>query len=147
MAGFPPDLLALRWRAAHWAQMVAHVTAWAPEEACGLLAGVGRTVEAVYLVENLHHSPKTYEMNPTQQVAAMTAMDEAGWDLLGIFHSHPRGPAHPSPTDIAYAYYPDAVYVILSPKSEGLARGEWQGRGFYIAAGQVTEVTLITLPT
>ncbi|MBI3603694.1 MAG: Mov34/MPN/PAD-1 family protein, partial [Nitrospirae bacterium] len=31
-----------------------------------------------------------------------------------IYHSHTHSPAYPSMTDIGLAYYPDAVYLIIS---------------------------------
>lgn len=120
------------------AQMVAHVQRHAPEEACGILAGVGGQVQQVYEVENLRHSPVAYEMDPVQQVEAMLALETAGWDLCGIFHSHPAGPPLPSATDLAQAYYPDAVYVILAPSGR-----EWGMRGFTLAGGRAVEVPLV----
>ena len=44
----------------------------------------------------------------------MRAIREAGLELLGIYHSHPRGENCPSPRDIERAYYPDVAYFILS---------------------------------
>ena len=124
--------------AAQRAQMVTHVQRHAPEEACGLLAGTGGRVTQVYVTENLLHSPVAYEMDPTQQVAAMLALEAAGWDLCGIFHSHPAGPPVPSATDLAQSYYPDAVYVILAPNGS-----EWGLRGFSLASGRAEEVPLL----
>jgi proteasome lid subunit RPN8/RPN11 len=120
----------------HWQGMVEHVNRWLPEEACGLLAGPPGRVEAMYPVENALHSPVAYEMDGRQQVDAMIDLEAKGWDILGIFHSHPAGPAAPSQTDVAQAYYPDAVYVILVPVVEC----GWTARGYEIIAGQVTEV-------
>jgi [CysO sulfur-carrier protein]-S-L-cysteine hydrolase len=120
------------------AQMVAHVDRHAPHEACGILAGQGDRVTQVYLVENVRHSPVAYEMDPVQQVEAMIALENAGWDLCGIFHSHPAGPPVPSATDLAEAYYPEAVYVILAPNGRG-----WGMRGFSLAGGGVQEVTVV----
>jgi proteasome lid subunit RPN8/RPN11 len=77
-------------------------------------------------------------MDPTAQVQAMLEIEAAGWDVCGIFHSHPSGPPVPSATDVAQALYPEAVYVIASPDS---AQG-WALRGFLIEAGTVREVAL-----
>ena len=77
-------------------------------------------------------------MDPAQQVETMAAIEAAGWELTGIFHSHPGGPPTPSATDIAQAYYPESLYVILTPD----AMGEWQGRAFQIDGGQAQEVRL-----
>jgi len=118
--------------------MVTHVQRHAPEEACGILAGVGGRVTQVFAIENMLHSPVAYEMDPVQQVQAMLALEAAGWDICGIFHSHPAGPALPSATDLAQAYYPEAVYVILAPNG-----GRWGMRGFSLADGQAAEVPLV----
>ena len=37
--------------------------------------------------------------------------DEVFW---GIVHSHTHTPAVPSPTDIGLAFYPDALYLLVS---------------------------------
>ena len=44
----------------------------------------------------------------------MIDFEDAGLKLAAIYHSHPRGPETPSPTDIACAIYPDSVYLIVS---------------------------------
>ena len=116
--------------------MVAHVRAHWPEEACGLLAGQGEAVRQVYLVENIRHSPTEYEMHTVEQVRAMLEMEAHGWELVGIFHSHPHGPPTPSETDVALAYYPEAVYVICSPDADG----GWRVAGFRIENGEVDSV-------
>lgn len=95
-------------------EMVAHAAALYPEEACGLLAGRDGRAARFYPVENIHHSPVVYEMEPVQQVRAMLDIEAAGLELLAIYHSHPHGPARPSPTDVALSYYPDQVQLILS---------------------------------
>ena len=72
------------------------------------------------------------------QVEAMVEIEAAGWDVCGIFHSHPAGPPVPSATDVAQALYPEAVYVIVAPDRAG----GWQMRGFLIDGGHVREVPL-----
>ncbi len=101
-------------RPSDYQEMLAHVRQWYPLEACGLLAGGGQTVNAVYPIDNILRSPTAYEMEPTQQLNAMLDFEAQGESLLAIYHSHPQGPASPSETDIEKAYYPEAVYVIIS---------------------------------
>jgi proteasome lid subunit RPN8/RPN11 len=132
--------MALILSPADHAALLAQVEAERPNEACGLLGGIAGEIHRVYPVENICHSPTMYEMNPTQQVAAFLEIEALGWELSGIYHSHPAGPARPSPTDIAKAYYPDSIYLIISPDSDGA----WQMRGFLIAGGQVSEVPVET---
>ncbi|MCC7360844.1 MAG: M67 family metallopeptidase [Anaerolineales bacterium] len=120
------------------AQMIAHVRQQAPEEACGILAGQAGRVHSVHPVENIRHSPVAYEMDPMQQLQVMEALEAAGLDIVGIFHSHPAGPPAASPTDLEQAYYPEAVYVILAPQGGG----DWGLRGFLLADGRAEEVKL-----
>lgn len=118
------------------AEMFAHVAGLWPEEACGLVAGRDGCAVRLYPVENIHHSPVTFEMDPVQQVRAMLAMEADGLDMVAIFHSHPHGPPRPSPADVAAAYYPDAVQFIIS-----LADRERPVlRAFTIVEGVVAEV-------
>jgi proteasome lid subunit RPN8/RPN11 len=117
-------------------QMIAHVNAHLPYEACGLLAGRGSSVENVLMVTNQAQSPVRYLMDPIEQLHAFEWIEAQGLDLLGIFHSHPTGPETVSPTDIAEAAY-DVVYVIVS-RSNGI----WHTRGFWIQDAAYNEVTL-----
>ena len=94
----------------------------------------------VHPVTNILHSPVRYRMDPQEQLRAFQEIDEAGLELLAIYHSHPNGPEEPSPTDIAEAYYPEVVYLIWS-----LASGNWQCRGFKIKKGVITETPLSIL--
>lgn len=119
-------------------EMIGHVVAHAPEEACGLVGGRDGRAVRLYPVENVRHSPVAYEMEPRQQVRAMLDMETAGEELLAIYHSHPHGPAWPSPTDRRQAYYPETAYIIIS-----LADPERPAvRAFMLQDGRATEITV-----
>ena len=120
-------------------QMIAHCQAVYPEEGCGLLAGKEQLVSQHYPIENILHSPTAFEMDPLQQVNAMLTIEAEAKTLLAIYHSHPRGPSVPSATDIAQAYYPEAVNVIVSLVNMEAP----ELRGFRILDGTVSEVLLI----
>lgn len=85
-----------------------------PLEACGIMAGNRGKVERLYPVDNQLKSPHAYKMEPNQQLKAMLDLEEKGWEMLAIYHSHPMGPDLPSPLDVAQATYPDAAHVIVS---------------------------------
>lgn len=102
-----------------------------------MLAGPGLRTEKVYFVTNARHSPVRYEMAPEELLAAFEEIDARDWQLQAIFHSHPSGPAEPSPTDIAEAFYPDSAYIICAPGERG-----WGARAFEIRSGRVQEITL-----
>lgn len=101
--------------ATHLTAMLAHLQANLPDEACGLLAGRAGRVTHVLAADNISPRPRLeYEMDPRQQLQHFELMDQQGLEMVGIFHSHPTSPAYPSATDMARAFYPDAVYVIVS---------------------------------
>ena len=95
-------------------QMLTHAKAEAPMECCGLLAGRNGTVEHIYPMANIEQSPVRYLIDPKEQFAVFKEMRAREIELLAIYHSHPQTAAYPSATDVRLAYYPDAVYVILS---------------------------------
>ena len=113
-----------------------HVAAQSPLEACGLLAGKNGRVEEVLAVRNAAASPVRYRMEPRAQLRAFEQIDAAGQELLAVFHSHPKGPSVPSPTDIKEAAYP-VVQIIWSPVGR-----RWHARGFWIENGHAAEVPL-----
>ena len=120
-------------------QLLAHCQNVYPEEGCGLVAGCEGRATAVYPIENILHSPTVYDMAPLPQVETMLAIEASGDELCAIFHSHPHSPAYPSPTDIAQAFYPDAMYVIVSLQDIR----QPVIRGFRIVDGVVTETAVI----
>lgn len=121
---------------AHWNAMRRHVTAESPLEACGLLAGKMGVVEAVLTVKNAAGSQVRYRMEPRAQLRALERIEADGQNLLAIFHSHPKGPAVPSPTDINEAAYA-VVHIIWARVGR-----RWNARGFWIEEGHAAEVPL-----
>jgi [CysO sulfur-carrier protein]-S-L-cysteine hydrolase len=113
-----------------------------PNEACGLLAGpAGGSPERFYAMKNLDASPVSYRLDPKEQLHVFDEMDEKGWELLGIVHTHTHSEAYPSETDRSLAFYPDARYVIMSLSD----RDHPELRAFRIVDGEVTEEELRVL--
>lgn len=111
--------------------MLTHVLAARPREGCGLLAGINGVPVKFYPCTNVHPQPYTrYRLDDRELFAALREMDERGWDLLAIFHSHPATPAYPSQTDLEHAHYPDALYLIcsLADPERPVLRGFWLDR-------------------
>ena len=107
--------MAIRLTRLQLEQILAQARAEAPYECCGLLLGRGDAVEEVFPGRNVDETPRTrYVMDPRDQLRAFRLMDERGWDLVGIYHSHPQTEAYPSETDKSRALYPDARYMIVS---------------------------------
>ena len=120
-------------------EIVAHARAGLPNEACGILAGVDGRVERFFPAESDQPSPYYYRIESRDQIRIMNAIDDAGLDLIGIYHSHTSSPAFPSRTDAEQAFWPDAVYVIVS-----LANAEADVRGYRIRDMEVAEEELVT---
>ena len=125
-------------RSSQYQEMLSHVSQWYPLEACGLLSGTGQAVTSVYPIDNILRSPTAYEMEPTQQLKAMLDFEARGESLLAIYHSHPHGPERPSQTDVEKAYYPEAVYVIISLRETSKP----VATAYTIVNGRVTSVAL-----
>jgi proteasome lid subunit RPN8/RPN11 len=86
-------------------------------ESCGLLAGRDGLITAMFPARNVHPTPATaYEIAPKELFRLFREIRAQGLELLGIYHSHPRGENAPSPADIERAYYSDVAYFIVSPR-------------------------------
>ncbi len=84
-----------------------------------MLAGRHGAIAQAYPAQNAAERPATaYEIPPKQLFRIMREIRAAGLELLGIYHSHPNGDNQPSPRDVERAYYPDAAYLILSPRAD-----------------------------
>ena len=127
----------------HFRQILEHTRAEAPNEACGLLAGRDQHVTHVLPAANVAENPLVgYLMDPEDQLRHFHMIEEQALDLLGIYHSHPASGAYPSPTDLSMAYYPEAVYAIVS-----LMQSDHPVlRAFRIVDGQVSEVKYQMVP-
>jgi proteasome lid subunit RPN8/RPN11 len=95
-------------------QIVDHCRAALPNEGCGMLALDGDRVVKVYPTGNDDSSPTSYTIPPQDHYDALMDAESHGWRLGGVFHSHPRGPATMSATDLARVTDPDWVYVVVN---------------------------------
>lgn len=108
-------------------------------ECCGLLAGRNGAITRGFSAVNAASDPATsYDIAPEELFRLMREMRAAGLELLGIYHSHPKGQNEPSASDVERAYYPDAAYFIISPR-EDAARPV---RAFSIREGRVAELAV-----
>jgi proteasome lid subunit RPN8/RPN11 len=124
-------------------ELLAHARAEVPNEACGILSGslaTGRAT-AYHPARNADASPYVYTVHPDDLVRIVLGIEDAGEDLVAIFHSHTHTPAAPSPTDRRQAMYPDAFYLLATlmdyqlPPMQAL-------RAWRIRDGEATEVPL-----
>lgn len=118
-----------------------HAASEQPRECCGLLGGRRAPDRLIahsrYPLRNLAARPETqFFAAPADLFNAVRRMREQGEEMLAIYHSHPCGPAHPSPTDLALAFYPEAVFVIVA------LAPELSIRAFRVANAAVIEVQI-----
>jgi proteasome lid subunit RPN8/RPN11 len=116
--------------------LFAHAREGAPEEVCGVLGGRRApdgtdVVTGLRRVPNVADTPGTrYELDPSVQMDAMEEIEEAGDEVVGFYHSHPRGPTEPSATDARLATWPDYLYCIVSLPDESVGAWRWTGEAF-----------------
>ena len=86
----------------------------APAECCGVLGGRDGCIIAVIPVANVAADAEShFELDPAGLVEARSALRRAGLDVVGFYHSHPRTSPEPSSYDVANAWYPESVYVVI----------------------------------
>jgi proteasome lid subunit RPN8/RPN11 len=97
------------------AEIERHAIESRPAECCGVLSGADGVITRLHRLRNDAERPETrYSASPEDLFSATRRIREIGHSLLGIYHSHPRTPAYPSPSDVEMAFYPEAVYLIIS---------------------------------
>lgn len=117
--------------------MIAHARREDPNECCGIIAGKDGKVVKLYPANNEEKSPVKYKIPPQELFNAIKDIESHGWDLTGMYHSHTHTEAYPSPTDVRLAFWPEAVYFIvsLSPPKPVL-------RAFRIVEGKITGIEI-----
>lgn len=95
-------------------QIVAHAREGKPEEVCGVLRGRGGQALELYRARNLAEDKiENYDVD-SQTLLKQFKFEEAGDEMMGIYHSHPVSVAYPSATDAWNAHYPETYYLICS---------------------------------
>jgi proteasome lid subunit RPN8/RPN11 len=117
--------------------LIAHAREDAPDECCGMIAESGGRAVALYRARNAAASPLRYEIDGHEQYRIQMEIEDRGWELGAIYHSHTRSAPYPSQTDINLAFYPEALYLII-----GVAGDEPQLRAFRIVDSEVHEVEI-----
>ena len=121
--------------------IVAHAREASPLECCGLLMGSDARIEQTHRARNLHASPTRFLIDPHDHFAAIHTARASGHDVVGVYHSHPTGPAAPSASDLAEAAYDEYVYAIVSPGTDAA-----EVRLFRLASGRFVEEPIELLP-
>ena len=109
-----------------------------PNECCGVIASEAGIPVKVIPMTNADASPATYRLDGMEQLKVFDELDDRGWELWAIYHSHTHTDAYPSETDRKLAFYPDSRYLVLSVAD----RDEPEIRSFFIRDGEVTDEEL-----
>ncbi len=122
--------------------VVEHARAEDPNEACGIVVGdrpaaAGGRALRWEPTRNKAASPFRYEIDPDDLLRLTVTTDDADETFWAIVHSHVRTAARPSPTDVRLAFYPDALYLLVS-----LASDRPEIRCWRIVSDRVFEVEL-----
>jgi proteasome lid subunit RPN8/RPN11 len=130
--------------------IVAHARAGKPQEACGLIIGDRPAAEGGRALRfeparNAEASSLLYEIDANDLLRLTIATDDADEVFWAIVHSHTHSPAVPSPTDRRLAFYPDALYLLVSlaPAEANPATGAESLRAWRILDGETWEVKVI----
>ena len=110
-----------------------------PNESCGIVAGSNGKATRVIGMANASGDPlHCYLMEPKEQLQVMKQIRNDGLEMLAIYHSHAYSDAYPSARDVELAYYPDAIYIIVSFKDKHNS----VLRAFRIINGKISEEAL-----
>ena len=109
-----------------------------PNECCGLIAATDGVPVKVFAMKNADASPVTYRLDGKEQLHVFDELDERGWELWAIYHSHTHSEAYPSETDRRLAFYPDSRYMVLSLAD----REKPELRSFFLQEDEVVEEEL-----
>lgn len=120
-----------------------------PEECCGLLVGrrladgwgLTRSLASPNLARDRRHF---FEIDPALHIALLRSLRAAGGaeEVIGHYHSHPAGPARPSPRDLAAAHDPEALWLILGGPATGGEIAVWRP---VFAGGQAVSFAPVVL--
>ncbi len=117
--------------------IVAHARRDHPDEACGVVAGAIGTDEPTPLVPmgNAARSMTFYEFDTKEYLRVWREMDDQDQEPVVIYHSHTATEAYPSRTDVSYAGWPQAHYLLVSTREPDVT----EVRSYRIVDGEVTE--------
>jgi proteasome lid subunit RPN8/RPN11 len=89
-----------------------------PNEACAILYGnkieEENIVKEIWLTNNSNPSPIEFTLSAEQTWEMDQKRKELNLEIIGIFHSHPKGDAYPSNTDKKFMQNNPYVWIIYS---------------------------------
>ena len=108
---------------AHSTAVIAAARAKFPRECCGLLEGTahddGWRLTAVHESPNIaDHPERHFLIDPQMHIELLRRLRGTERTVIGCFHSHPRGCAEPSSTDLQSAVEQDFLWLIAAGEGE-----------------------------
>jgi proteasome lid subunit RPN8/RPN11 len=103
-----------------------------PDECCGILVGPDEDHASKALpVDNVHENPRTeYEIDPDALMETVVDVESTDREIVGFYHSHPRGYAAFSKTDRARGSWAGRAYLLVSLAPLTFVGGRWTGEDF-----------------
>lgn len=131
--------------ASHRQMILDEAAAAYPAECCGLLVGTGNSADGwcvtrvvptanVAPPESGHSIRDRFEVDPQTRFDLERELRGQSEAVIGHYHSHPDHPAEPSATDLAKAFEPSLVWIIV-----GVEAGEATGITAFRLAGEAFE--------
>ena len=116
-----------------------HAHQEAPRECCGFLIGSHGRVQFALRMTNIARSRTRYRIDSREHIRLRRLLREfvPALEIVGVYHSHPDGPATPSPRDCAEANYPEWLFAIADLSGRAARLGV-----FTIAAGKARRARL-----
>ncbi|MGH2548132.1 MAG: Mov34/MPN/PAD-1 family protein, partial [Thermomicrobiales bacterium] len=105
---------------------------------CGVIAGKNGAITQLHRMTNLEQSVNRYLFDDEEFYKVYWEVENRGEELLSVYHSHPVTVAYPSKTDVEFAFWPEAVYLICSLEVEEAP----VIRGFRIVDETISELDL-----
>ncbi len=108
-----------------------HAASAFPNECCGVLLGT-RQSEQEWQVSGSRPSRnvttgdphRTFEIDPALLIRTQKELRGTETSIIGYYHSHPKGPARPSETDIKSVLEADKIWLIAGYSGE-TGETEW----------------------
>jgi proteasome lid subunit RPN8/RPN11 len=119
-------------------EIIAHARDHAPRECCGIIAGKNGEITTLHRLTNTEQGVDRYLFDDEEFFKVYWEIENRGEEMLSVYHSHPVSVAYPSKTDVEFAFWPEAVYLICSlefPDAPVI-------RGFRIVDGVISELDL-----
>ena len=124
-------------------ELVSHARTEYPNEMCGVIVGDRPAADGGRALRweparNRAASPMRYDIHPDDLYRLTVETDDADEVFWAIVHSHTHSAPRPSLTDIGLAFYPDALYILVSLADPEPALAAWR-----IVGGEVFPVELL----